>query len=265
MDKGSRNAERMHGGQPSSLGELIHAAVRRAIEVAVDEELTAALEAGPYQRTEGRRGYRNGTKPRTLTGPTGPLELTLPRATLFRPAARETEWSSTLVPRYQRRLREVEVHRVAVVVVPVLLESLPVVALALVDPEALGEHGLALLAGRGDAELQRVPPGLDGRENLHARAFPPASFLQTDGRQGNCPELRGDKGFSEPRPSRPLWKAQRNDNETTTRRLPADPCGPACGLKGERFRQAGRGVPRLSLAPASSVACALLLFPLTRI
>lgn len=107
MDKGSRNAERMQGGQRSSLGELIHTAVRRAIEVAVDEELTAALEAGPYQRTEGRRGYRNGTKPRTLTGPTGSLALTLPRATLFRPAAGETEWSSTLVPRYQRRLREV--------------------------------------------------------------------------------------------------------------------------------------------------------------
>ncbi len=53
MDKGSRNAERMHGGQRSSLA------------------------------------------------------LTLPRATLFRPAGGETEWISTLVPRYQRRLREV--------------------------------------------------------------------------------------------------------------------------------------------------------------
>ena len=107
MDKGSRNAERMQGSQRSSLAELIHAAVRRAIEVAVDEELAAALEAGPYERTEGRRGYRNGTKPRTLTGPTGPLALTLPRATLFRLADGEAEWISTLVPRYQRRLREV--------------------------------------------------------------------------------------------------------------------------------------------------------------
>jgi transposase-like protein len=97
----------MHRGQPSSLGELIHAAVRRAIEVAVGEELTAVLDAEPYQRTAGRRGYRNGTKPRRLTGPTGPLELTLPRATLFQPAGGETEWISTLVPRYQRRLREV--------------------------------------------------------------------------------------------------------------------------------------------------------------
>jgi transposase-like protein len=41
-----------------------------------------------------------------VTGPTGPLALTLPRATLFA-ASGTREWTSTLVPRYQRRLREV--------------------------------------------------------------------------------------------------------------------------------------------------------------
>lgn len=81
--------------------------MRRAIEVAVEEELIAALGARRYERTEGRRGYRNGTKPRTLTGPTGPLELALPRAARFRPAGGEAEWVSTVVPRDQRRLREV--------------------------------------------------------------------------------------------------------------------------------------------------------------
>src|SRR5439155_1587551 len=49
---------------------------------------------------------RNGVKTRTLTGPTGPLELTLPRARLFTPTG-EQEWASKLVPRYQRRVREV--------------------------------------------------------------------------------------------------------------------------------------------------------------
>jgi len=53
-----------------------------------------------------RRGYRNGVKVRTLTGPTGPLALTLPRATLAAPG-RGQEWASTIVPRYQRRMREV--------------------------------------------------------------------------------------------------------------------------------------------------------------
>lgn len=99
---GGRSADRQAG----SLGELIHAAVPRAIEVAVGEELTVALGAAVYQRGGARRGYRHGTKARTLTGPTGPLALALPRARLFT-ATGAREWTSTLLPRYQRRLREV--------------------------------------------------------------------------------------------------------------------------------------------------------------
>jgi len=106
MDEHTKTEARPHDGRPGSLGELIHTAVRRAIEIAVDEELTAALGAGPYERGGDRGGYRNGTKPRTLTGPTGPLALTVPRARLFTPRGRR-EWASTLLPRYQRRLREV--------------------------------------------------------------------------------------------------------------------------------------------------------------
>jgi transposase-like protein len=68
---------------PGALGTLIHEAVRRVIEVAVEEELTAALGAVRYARDIGRAGHRNGHRLRDLTGPTGPLALTLPRATLF--------------------------------------------------------------------------------------------------------------------------------------------------------------------------------------
>jgi transposase-like protein len=102
----TRTGARPPDGRPGSLGELIHAAVRHAIEVAVDEELTAALGARPYERGGDRGGYRNGTKARTLTGPTGPLALAVPRARLFTPTGRR-EWASGLLPRYQRRLREV--------------------------------------------------------------------------------------------------------------------------------------------------------------
>jgi putative transposase len=106
MDELTRNGARPHDGRPGSLGELIHAAVRRTIEVAVDEELTAALGARPYELGGQRRGYRNGTKPRTVTGPTGPLALRVPRASLFT-ATGAQEWTSRLVPRYERRLPEV--------------------------------------------------------------------------------------------------------------------------------------------------------------
>lgn len=106
MEKDTRKRERRHENRPGTLAELIHAHVRRAIEVAVQEELLAALGAAPYERSGVRRGYRNGHKARTLTGPTGPLPLTLPRGILFTPSG-EKEWTSGLVPRYQRRLREV--------------------------------------------------------------------------------------------------------------------------------------------------------------
>ena len=88
-----------------SLGVLIHQQVRAAVEQAVHEELAEVLGVELYERSEARRGERNGTKTR-MTGPTGPLELTLPRALLFMPGGSE-EWASKLVPRYQRRVREV--------------------------------------------------------------------------------------------------------------------------------------------------------------
>ena len=95
-----------HELEPVSLSELIHQHVRVAIETAVHEELRAALGATPYERSEVRRGYRNGIKARTLTGPTGPVALTVPRATLFNVAAAK-EWTSTIIPRYQRRMPQV--------------------------------------------------------------------------------------------------------------------------------------------------------------
>jgi len=90
----------------STLGELIHVAVRRAIEATVEAELAATLGAGRYERRVSRHGYRNGTKTRTLSRPTGALALTLPRATLATGTGRR-EWTSTVVSRYQRRLQEV--------------------------------------------------------------------------------------------------------------------------------------------------------------
>ncbi len=49
--------------------EVVQDVFLAAIETAVHEELRAALGTRPYERTEVRRGYRNGTKMRTLTGP----------------------------------------------------------------------------------------------------------------------------------------------------------------------------------------------------
>ena len=107
MGKGISKPVGAHEPQPVSLSELIHQHVRVAIETAVHEELRAVLRTKPYERRHVRRGYRNGVRERTLTGPTGPVALTLPRATLFNGAGGAKEWTSRIVPRYQRRMPEV--------------------------------------------------------------------------------------------------------------------------------------------------------------
>ena len=47
---------------------------------------------------------KTGVRERTLMGPTGPVVLTLPRATLFSGTDDAKEWTSTIVARYQRRM-----------------------------------------------------------------------------------------------------------------------------------------------------------------
>lgn len=104
MAKGISSSVGAHEVEPVSLSELIHQHIRIAIETAVHEELRASLAPTPYERSDTRRGYRSGAKTRTLTGPTGPVALTLPRATLF---VGTQEWTSRIVPRYHRRMPEV--------------------------------------------------------------------------------------------------------------------------------------------------------------
>ena len=57
------------------LKRFLEAVVNAAMQAEVSEQLGAAV----YERAEGRRGYRNGTKPRGLSTRVGPLELSLPQ------------------------------------------------------------------------------------------------------------------------------------------------------------------------------------------
>jgi putative transposase len=153
MAEDIRMGGRAHDGRPCSLGELIHSAVRRAIEVAVDEELTVALGARPYERSGGRAGYRNGAKPRTLTGPTGPVGLTLPRARLFT-ATGQREWASSLRPRYQRRLREVNEAVVATYLAGANTRRLRGALGPLLQAAPLSKSAVSRIVGTLKAELE---------------------------------------------------------------------------------------------------------------
>jgi putative transposase len=90
-----------------SLSDAIRGHIREMITLIAGEELTAFLGAKAYDRTPGRRGYRNGTKLRTLTTSAGKTEFLMPRAVVFE-GQRRQEWQSTMIPRYARRAREVD-------------------------------------------------------------------------------------------------------------------------------------------------------------
>jgi len=54
-------------------------AMRLMLNEAMRIERSQALEAGPYQRTEKRRGYANGFKPKTVATRLGELTLEVPQ------------------------------------------------------------------------------------------------------------------------------------------------------------------------------------------
>jgi putative transposase len=69
--------------------------VRRVLQQVLETEMTEHIGAAPYQRTEDRKGHRNGYKPRTLKTRVGKLDLLVPQD-------REGTFSTRLFARYQR-------------------------------------------------------------------------------------------------------------------------------------------------------------------
>ena len=81
----------LENGGDGLLREILEAALQGTLEV----EMANHLQARPYERTDERRGYRNGHKPRILTTAVGDLTLLVPQD-------REGTFSTSLFERYQR-------------------------------------------------------------------------------------------------------------------------------------------------------------------
>ena len=74
-----------------ALKEMVQTAVQHVLESQVENYLGAQ----PYQRTEQRKGHRNGSKPRTMKTRLGQIDFTVPQV-------REGGFRPTLFERYQR-------------------------------------------------------------------------------------------------------------------------------------------------------------------
>jgi putative transposase len=87
------NSEQLTGllTEDQGLQGLVETALNQVLEAQVTEQIGAR----PYERSEGRKAYRNGSRLRTLTTRVGPLVLHVPQV-------RDGSFSTTLFARYQR-------------------------------------------------------------------------------------------------------------------------------------------------------------------
>lgn len=60
-------------------GDGLRRLLEAVLQVGMREEVAAHLNADPHERSDRRRGRRNGTKPRTLATRVGPLQLSVPQ------------------------------------------------------------------------------------------------------------------------------------------------------------------------------------------
>lgn len=88
--------------------DRIRSKTREAIEAVLEEELTAALGSEAYERSDDRRGYRNGVQVRTITAADGSREVRIPRGRLIDDEGTASEFRSEILPRYARRTKEVD-------------------------------------------------------------------------------------------------------------------------------------------------------------
>ena len=99
---------KVEGYGPDSIEGRMRERIREVIETLVEEELNDALGAEKSERVEARRGYRHGSRERTLTTSLGPASFPMPRARVRDATGGMTEWQSQVVPRYQRRTARVD-------------------------------------------------------------------------------------------------------------------------------------------------------------
>jgi len=81
----------LSNSQDAGVAKLLESVLNQVLQAQATEQLGAE----PYERTEGRQGYRNGTYPHQLTTRVGTITLRVPRI-------RNGKFSTELFARYQR-------------------------------------------------------------------------------------------------------------------------------------------------------------------
>jgi len=127
---------------PSFLRQI----VERVLQEVLEAEMTEHVGAAPHERTDARKGHRNGYKPRTLRTRVGTLNLSVPQD-------REGTFSTKLFCRYQRNERAL-----VLALMEMYLEGVSTRKVKDITEELCGtsfsKSLVSSLAGRLDSELQ---------------------------------------------------------------------------------------------------------------
>src|SRR5215208_634814 len=141
--------------EPTFLKEI----VERVLQELLEAEMTEHIGAAPYERTQDRKGQRNGYKPRTLRTRVGTLNLAVPQD-------REGAFSTRLFARYQRNEKAL-----CLALMQMYVEGLSTRKVKEVTEELCGtsfsKSLVSSLAGSLDSELEAWR-----NRRLEARAYP---------------------------------------------------------------------------------------------
>jgi transposase-like protein len=128
---------------PSFLKEI----VQRVLQQILEAQMTQHVGAAPYERSENRKGHRNGYKPRTLKTRLGTLELLVPQD-------REGTFSTNLFARYQRNEKTLVLALMQMYVEGVSTRKVEDVTEELCGT-SFSKSLVSSLAGELDVELER--------------------------------------------------------------------------------------------------------------
>ncbi len=161
-----RSAEKVLQGVLLDEPDFLREIVERVLQELLEAEMTEHIGAAPYERSEARRGHRNGHKPRTLRTRVGTLNLLVPQD-------REGTFSTRLFARYQRNEKALVLALMEMYVEGVSTRKVKDITEALCGT-SFSKSLVSSLAGSLDAELSawRSRP-------LRAKAYP---YLFVDAR-----------------------------------------------------------------------------------
>jgi transposase-like protein len=146
--------------------DFLREIVERVLQEVLEAEMTEHVGAAPHERTDTRKGHRNGHKPRMLRTRVGTLNLLVPQD-------REGTFSTRLFSRYQRNEKALVLALMEMYVEGVSTRKVKDVTEELCGT-TFSKSLISSLAGRLDAELEawRSRP-------LEAKAYP---YLFVDAR-----------------------------------------------------------------------------------